>query len=444
MKIKIFSLIKILLLFMITSLVIPVSVFATDITNRIIITDCATGLPISGANVTVITADGQPSEVTNSNGEVKFGNLLPEDIIHIIEVSHPEYLTNNFTLEDQGLGMGGMLVNIAFPFCMDKTLSAPIPIPPTPTDIPTPTSIPTLTSTPIPTSTDTPETIATATPTTTPSATSTEIDGYILAKISGEISQGEQKQAGSFYVPPGQEKLVISLSWIGSKMELIIKDPNGNKLISGSNNVSIVENRESIYAIILQPIPGNWMLEVIGVDIPYAFEPYQILVSSRSGPTTTMLPYTPTPLVKTTSSGVGGGIVFIFIIMGGSGIALYVYADRLRKKRASNTHRISPIQVHNQRYARFYIISGQMTGHEIMLNEQVMSIGRGSVNSIRIPDASVSRSHALLNYETGRWILYDKGSKYGTFVNGRRIRSYQLQNRDHIEIGVSQIEFREF
>jgi len=436
-RIKRFSFILILLINIIILLATPVAVFA-DIHLTVVIRDCATNLPISGANVKIITANGQPSKVTNCNGQAVLSKVRPGDVIHTIKVSHPDYQCITYRAFMPAWSKKGLTL------CMNKGSSAPIPIPPTSTNIPTATSIPTSTATPIPTSTDTPKPTTTTMPTTTPSATSTEIDGYILAKFSGEISQGEQKQAGVFYVYPGLKEIFINLSWPGSEMELIITDPNGMTSNPGPNELKIIKYRDFINAEIFNPLPGNWKLDVVGVDIPKGYEPYKITVFSKDAPSIAVLPPTPTPLVLSTSSGSGGGIVFVFMILGGGGIALYVYADRLKKKRGSNAHRFPPINIPNQGYARLYIISGQMTGHEIMLNGQVMSIGRSSVNSIRIPDASVSRSHALLNYESGRWILYDKGSKYGTFVNGRRIKSYQLKNRDRIEIGVSQIEFREF
>jgi hypothetical protein len=441
-RVKRYSTILVLLINIIILLSTPIVAFA-DIHLTVVIRDCATNLPISGASVKIISANGQPSKVTNCNGQAVLSKVRPGDVIHTIKISHPDYQGITYSAFMPAWSKKGLTL------CMNKGSAAPIPILPSPTDMPTATPIPTSTATPIPTSTTkpiptstvTPEPTATTIPTKTPSATSTEIDGYILARFSGEISQGEQKQAGEVIIPTGINEFFIKLSWPGSKLRLIVKDPTGKILNPGTGELQIQEYRDLIYAKILQPIPGNWKLDVVGVDIPNKSEPYQISVFSEEAPSTEFLP--PTPLVLSTSSGSGGGIVFIFIILGGGGIALYVYADRLRKNRGYNAHRFPPINVPKQGNTRLCVLSGQMIGREISLNGQVVSIGRGSVNSIQIPDASVSRSHALLNYESGRWILYDKGSKYGTFVNGRRIKSYQLQNRDRIQIGYSQLEFRE-
>jgi ABC-type multidrug transport system ATPase subunit len=63
-------------------------------------------------------------------------------------------------------------------------------------------------------------------------------------------------------------------------------------------------------------------------------------------------------------------------------------------------------------------------------------IGRAPGNEIVVPDPSVSAVHAeLRDVGGGRYELFDLGSKYGTFINGRRIRGAVLTERDIIGIG---------
>jgi pilus assembly protein CpaF len=50
-----------------------------------------------------------------------------------------------------------------------------------------------------------------------------------------------------------------------------------------------------------------------------------------------------------------------------------------------------------------------------------LTIGRDSTNGVAINDAEVSRRHARLNFQGGKFVLEDLGSTNGTFVNGQRL-----------------------
>ena len=52
--------------------------------------------------------------------------------------------------------------------------------------------------------------------------------------------------------------------------------------------------------------------------------------------------------------------------------------------------------------------------------DQIM-IGRDATNDISINDAEVSRRHARLTFQGGKYILEDMGSTNGTYVNGQRL-----------------------
>jgi VWFA-related protein len=61
-------------------------------------------------------------------------------------------------------------------------------------------------------------------------------------------------------------------------------------------------------------------------------------------------------------------------------------------------------------------------------------IGRGTGNKIRIPDKSVSRKHAVINYAGGRFHIRDLHSSYGTKVDGREVKSQGIVINDGAEI----------
>jgi hypothetical protein len=63
----------------------------------------------------------------------------------------------------------------------------------------------------------------------------------------------------------------------------------------------------------------------------------------------------------------------------------------------------------------------QSTGRRYAVRPGITTIGRSGDNDIVLDAPSVSAHHAEIRYQNGRYILYDRGSTNGTFVNGRRI-----------------------
>ena len=65
-----------------------------------------------------------------------------------------------------------------------------------------------------------------------------------------------------------------------------------------------------------------------------------------------------------------------------------------------------------------------------------MFIGRASECAVSIPVRWVSRQHARLRHENGKFVLYDEGSKNGVFVNGQRVvKPRPLEDGDVIQLG---------
>jgi pSer/pThr/pTyr-binding forkhead associated (FHA) protein len=53
-----------------------------------------------------------------------------------------------------------------------------------------------------------------------------------------------------------------------------------------------------------------------------------------------------------------------------------------------------------------------------------------------IPELSVSRNHAVLRFADDHWVLEDRDSHNGTFVNGTKIGWPQgLQDGDQLQFG---------
>ncbi len=65
--------------------------------------------------------------------------------------------------------------------------------------------------------------------------------------------------------------------------------------------------------------------------------------------------------------------------------------------------------------------SGPTPGAAFTLEGDQITIGRDSTNEITINDAEISRRHARLTFQGGKYVLEDLGSTNGTFVNGQRL-----------------------
>ena len=62
-------------------------------------------------------------------------------------------------------------------------------------------------------------------------------------------------------------------------------------------------------------------------------------------------------------------------------------------------------------------------------------IGRAPESNLILRDSRVSRSHARIVAEHGRYALEDAGSRHGIFVNGQRIERQALVHADRIDFG---------
>ena len=76
----------------------------------------------------------------------------------------------------------------------------------------------------------------------------------------------------------------------------------------------------------------------------------------------------------------------------------------------------------------FLIVNRQM----IPLTKPTTTIGRQLGNDLVFHEEFLSRQHAEIVYEDGKFILYDKQSTSGTFVNGKKIERCILNSGDLI------------
>ncbi len=98
-------------------------------------------------------------------------------------------------------------------------------------------------------------------------------------------------------------------------------------------------------------------------------------------------------------------------------------------------------------YSRLVITSGGQAGKVYTLLPRSILIGRGVSSfiwGIKLPDSTVSRRHARLEWANEAWVLYDLGSANGTRVNRFPVpvTGCPLQDGDSIEFGKVQATFQ--
>ncbi len=74
----------------------------------------------------------------------------------------------------------------------------------------------------------------------------------------------------------------------------------------------------------------------------------------------------------------------------------------------------------------------------VVIDKPVFRIGRKSESDLRSVGPDVSREHAeIVRQDDGRFVLKDRGSRYGTFVNDEQVTERPLRHRDKIRLGRS-------
>ncbi len=69
------------------------------------------------------------------------------------------------------------------------------------------------------------------------------------------------------------------------------------------------------------------------------------------------------------------------------------------------------------------------------LDREVTQIGRHVSNDIVVNDRRVSRHHAQVRYENGRFVIYDLGSLNGIGINRTTVRQHTLRDGDLVSVG---------
>jgi uncharacterized RDD family membrane protein YckC len=80
---------------------------------------------------------------------------------------------------------------------------------------------------------------------------------------------------------------------------------------------------------------------------------------------------------------------------------------------------------------------------EIPLARTLLSIGRDPSNDLVLPDALVSRRHAVVECRGTQYVIRDCNSSNGSLVNGDRVGEHPLKDGDLLAIGTARLLFRD-
>ena len=142
-----------------------------------------------------------------------------------------------------------------------------------------------------------------------------------------------------------------------------------------------------------------------------------------------------------------------FPLFSGDQIRLYVpvlefsAADDEEVRQARQTGNLSTAPL-SQGSGQLIITTGSQEGQIIPLLLNTVTVGRAITNAtweIGLQDPSVSRPHARMERQDGKWVLIDLGSANGTRVNTEKLPEGEqriLKDGDIIAFGATMVLFR--
>jgi len=85
------------------------------------------------------------------------------------------------------------------------------------------------------------------------------------------------------------------------------------------------------------------------------------------------------------------------------------------------------------------VVSGPDAGHWHVVPPTGGTIGRKSEATIAINDPAISREHAAITVEGDEYVIHDRGSRNGLFVQGRRVRAERLREGDQVQLSTATV-----
>ena len=106
-------------------------------------------------------------------------------------------------------------------------------------------------------------------------------------------------------------------------------------------------------------------------------------------------------------------------------------------------HPVPDLQHLQESDALLVVVSGPDAGAQILLDTDVVTVGRSPNADIFLDDVTVSRKHAEFVRTPSGFTLRDTGSLNGTYVGRQLIDSVELQNGADVQIGKFRMIFQQ-
>jgi serine phosphatase RsbU (regulator of sigma subunit)/pSer/pThr/pTyr-binding forkhead associated (FHA) protein len=88
--------------------------------------------------------------------------------------------------------------------------------------------------------------------------------------------------------------------------------------------------------------------------------------------------------------------------------------------------------------ARLIVSEGEQK-RVVLLDRVPFTLGRLPGSDLHLEQAQVSREHAVIDYDGDHYVITDRGSRHGTFVNGMRADKTTLRTGDQIQLGATAV-----
>ncbi|NGM17092.1 FHA domain-containing protein [Xiamenia xianingshaonis] len=90
-----------------------------------------------------------------------------------------------------------------------------------------------------------------------------------------------------------------------------------------------------------------------------------------------------------------------------------------------------------------HVVRGPQSGIVFRLGDDVCTVGRNPHCGIFLNDMTVSRDHAVIEPLENGYIIRDRNSFNGVWVNNKNIESHVLQDGDILQIGTFCLVYKE-
>ncbi len=89
----------------------------------------------------------------------------------------------------------------------------------------------------------------------------------------------------------------------------------------------------------------------------------------------------------------------------------------------------------NLAVALLEVLRGDVPEKMLFLRQRSYSVGRARTNDLSLSEASVSKSHARIEWIDGRFFIEDNQSRHGVYVNGSRVERALLTSGTQVQLG---------